>query len=224
MDAFARAYLAVIAEERESAIEALSQTRDRELNTWFDVHAQNTGTFRVAHFGLEPKPDSGLIKDSTRSIKWFDKELFARDGYRCRYCGVRVVPGSVTKRMQTLLGKEFFDATSRTNAARHGIKLAFSATLDHVVPHSHGGRTDPENLVTSCWACNYGKAEYTLTEIGLADPRDFEPQQDSWQGLTDVLICSGCGRGHDSQWIYPHPSGGLWHADFCMPPTDWLGA
>lgn len=34
-------------------------------------------------------------------------------------------------------------------------------------------------------------------------------------------VCSGCGSTEDQQWIYPHPSGGWGHADFCMPPDDW---
>lgn len=223
MDAFSNAYRAAVAGDQRTAWDWLSLTRDRDLNEWFHVHAQNTGTFRFQEYGVEPLPVPMPALDPQRRVTKFENELFARDGYRCRYCGVRVAPASVMKRMEQIMGREVFDATSRSNTARHGIKMAFSAALDHVVPHSRGGRTDPDNLVTSCWACNYGKTEYTLTEMGLADPRDFEPQQDWWQGLTDVLICSGCGRGHDPQLIYPHPSGGLWHADFCMPPSDWLG-
>jgi len=223
MDAFALAYRAALAENTEAALAALAGTRDRDLNEWFDVHAQNTGTFRSAHYGLEPTADPLQNIDPLRSVTRFEKALFARDGYRCRYCGVRVIPGPVTKRMETILGKDHFDATSRSNAARHGIKLAFSAALDHVVPHSRGGRTDPDNLVTACWACNYGKANYTLAEMGLADPRQRKPDVDDWRGLTDVPVCQGCGSGKDPALILEHRAGGMWHRDFCMPAPDWPG-
>jgi DNA-directed RNA polymerase subunit RPC12/RpoP len=223
IDDFVVAYQAAVANDLESAIGALGNTRERDLNAWFDLHAQNTGTFRSAHYGteqlLEPFPDL----DPLRSVTRFEKDLFARDGYRCRYCGVRVLPGSVTKKMQSILGKQHFDATSRSNHARHGIKLVFSASLDHVVPHSRGGQTNPDNLVTACWACNYGKSEYTLAEMGLDDPRDREPRVDDWQGLTDVPVCQGCGSGRDPALIFEHSAGGLWHTDFCLPPPDWTG-
>lgn len=218
IDAFSSAYKHAVAESPIAAVSALQDTRSDELNAWFDVHAQNTGRFRHKHFRQDPPHESSIDLDPGRRVTPFEKALFARDGYRCRYCQIRVIPGSVFKHMETLLGKGVFDATSRSNKARNGVKLAFSAALDHVVPHSRGGRTDPNNLVTACWACNYGKAEYTLTELGLDDPRDRQPVIDEWQGLTDVLICQGCGRGKQPNLIFPHPSGGYWHADFCMPP------
>lgn len=220
MNAFVEAYRAAVAEDPEYAVQILGNTRDRELNTWFHIHAQNTGTFRSAHFGHEPPPDASIALDPLRSVARFERDLFARDGYRCRYCGVRVVPATVTKRMQSIVGRDHFDATSRSNRARHGIKLAFSAALDHVLPHSRGGRTDADNLVTACWACNYGKAEFTLAEMGLNDPREREPNIDDWNGLTDVLICQGCGTGKNQELIHEHPLGGFWHSDFCMPPPD----
>jgi 5-methylcytosine-specific restriction endonuclease McrA len=48
----------------------------------------------------------------------------------------------------------------------------FVATLDHVVPLSLGGRTNESNLVTCCWSCNYGKANYTVEQIGIDNPLD----------------------------------------------------
>jgi hypothetical protein len=34
-------------------------------------------------------------------------------------------------------------------------------------------------------------------------------------------ICDGCGSTNNQQWIGPHPAGGWWHMDFCIPPPDW---
>jgi len=54
--------------------------------------------------------------------------VMKRDGFRCRYCG-------------------------KSPATHPGVELV----LDHVQPWSKGGETVPENLVTSCAACNLGK-------------------------------------------------------------------
>lgn len=55
--------------------------------------------------------------------------VMKRDGFRCRYCG-------------------------RSPATHVGVELV----LDHVQPWSKGGKTIPDNLVTSCVACNAGKS------------------------------------------------------------------
>jgi 5-methylcytosine-specific restriction endonuclease McrA len=65
--------------------------------------------------------------------------LFARDGYRCQYCGRHRVG---------LKGREFL-------------------TRDHVVPISLGGDNSWENVVTACSTCNNRKANHLLHECGM---------------------------------------------------------
>lgn len=59
--------------------------------------------------------------------------------------------------------------------------------FDHVVPHSRGRRTDIENVVVTCAACNYGKGERMLAELGLTDLRERPVARTSWHGLERVL-------------------------------------
>ena len=65
--------------------------------------------------------------------------LFARDRYRCQYCG------------------------------RAGIELRprEALTRDHVVPLSRGGLNVWDNVVTACSPCNTRKANHLPTEIGM---------------------------------------------------------
>ena len=42
-----------------------------------------------------------------------------------------------------------------------------SATYDHVVPRSHGGPTDWENIVLACLPCNQTKANRTPEQAGM---------------------------------------------------------
>jgi len=71
--------------------------------------------------------------------------LFARDGYRCQYCG------------------------------RHRKDLGYreSLTRDHVIPISRGGDNGWLNVVTACSRCNLRKANRLLSECGyrlIAEP------------------------------------------------------
>ena len=65
--------------------------------------------------------------------------LFARDHYRCQYCG-------------------------RASAA---LKPRESLTRDHVVPLSRGGGNAWTNVVAACSSCNTKKANRLPAEIGM---------------------------------------------------------
>lgn len=78
--------------------------------------------------------------------------LFARDSYRCQYCG----------RSRTGLGyREFL-------------------TRDHIVPLSRGGDNGWTNVVTACSRCNLRKGDRFPAECGMrlrsqpAEPNDVQ--------------------------------------------------
>jgi 5-methylcytosine-specific restriction endonuclease McrA len=65
--------------------------------------------------------------------------LFARDRYRCQYCGRN----------------------------QNELKTRESLTRDHLIPVSRGGQNDWTNCVTACSACNTRKANRLPDEIGM---------------------------------------------------------
>src|SRR5512134_384932 len=65
--------------------------------------------------------------------------LFARDDYRCQYCGR---PAAELKHRESL-------------------------TRDHLIPMSRGGHNDWTNVVTACSSCNTRKANRLPDEIGM---------------------------------------------------------
>jgi len=65
--------------------------------------------------------------------------LFARDAYRCQYCG---------RHASDLRGRQFL-------------------TRDHILPISRGGENTWENVVASCSPCNNRKADLLPTEAGM---------------------------------------------------------
>ena len=65
--------------------------------------------------------------------------LFARDHYRCQYCG---------RHMTEFKGRE-------------------ALTRDHLVPLSRGGTNDWTNVITACSPCNTRKGNRMPEEIGM---------------------------------------------------------
>lgn len=76
--------------------------------------------------------------------------VFARDGYRCQYCGIVCV-----------------DAPVLAPYMKTGPWPDNTRTIEHVVPRSRGGQTTLENLVIACMRCNLRKGDGLLEEVGM---------------------------------------------------------
>jgi 5-methylcytosine-specific restriction endonuclease McrA len=111
--------------------------------------------------------------------------IFERDGWRCRYCGCKVVSKFARHRMSQLFPDEA--RWGRTNAEKHYALATLLASADHILPHSRGGNNAVDNLVTACTPCQFGRGHWTIEEVGFTDPRTREPVIDSWDGLSRVL-------------------------------------
>lgn len=110
------------------------------------------------------------------------RKIYLRDGWRCRFCGIRVVSPAAFSML-----RKAFPLSLRwgdTNTQKHTGFMALRACVDHILPHSRTGTNDPDNLVTTCWPCNFGRLKWTIEEVGLKDPRLRPPIVDSWDGLT----------------------------------------
>lgn len=62
-------------------------------------------------------------------------------------------------------------------------------TLDHVVPASHQGKMDWENVVTACRDCNQKKADRTPTQAKM--PLMKEPRMPTWLPVVEFEIRPG---------------------------------
>ena len=113
------------------------------------------------------------------------KLIHSRDGFHCRFCSVPVIRPEV----RAFLIGHYPDALpwGRTNSAQHAAFQALWAQYDHVVAHARGGDNSLENTILTCAPCNFGKMNYTLAELNLADPRTREPIKSTWDGLERLL-------------------------------------
>jgi len=81
-----------------------------------------------------------------KRVKFNRANIFARDRYRCQYCGDKG-------------------------------KMA-DLTYDHVIPRSRGGKTEWNNIATSCYSCNNVKGNRTPSEAGMK--LQTKPKQPTW--------------------------------------------
>lgn len=142
-----------------------------------------------------PKPENDTVKlpktelDPIRApSKTTKRAVLERDGYSCRYCGIPVIDADIRK----FLHKLYPDAVpwvSNAPEKQHAAFSCFWLQFDHIVPHSHGGRSDVENVVISCALCNFGKLDYTVNQLDIVDPRNRSPQQTPWDGLERLRAC-----------------------------------
>lgn len=112
-------------------------------------------------------------------------ELLARDGFYCRFCGVRIIRPDVRKHLHNLYPDSI--PWGRSNQSQHAGFQASWAQFDHLQPHSLGGATVLDNMAVTCAPCNFGRMERTLEEMNLGDPLLRDPMAGEWMGLEHVL-------------------------------------
>jgi 5-methylcytosine-specific restriction endonuclease McrA len=113
------------------------------------------------------------------------RTIVARDGLHCRFCESPVIP----KDMILAISREYPSEApwSTVAAEQHRFFQAMTLQYDHVVPHSRGGDSSAENVVITCAACNYGRINWTVAEVGLIDPRTQPIKCSSWDGLRSFV-------------------------------------
>jgi HNH endonuclease len=107
------------------------------------------------------------------------RQLLARDGYRCRFCGIAVID----KRIRMLLRAAYPAALpwGPRNCDQHAAFQCMWLQYDHVIPNGRGGESTFENMVVTCAPCNFGRIERTLAEVGVLPPAP--PTPSDWDGL-----------------------------------------
>jgi len=148
-----------------------------KFRDWYIIHGKISGNFRSSLKKTKiPKVSpsgSNNIHDELLN------EVLERDGYYCQYCGCRLIVREVWKNLEKLSllhGRSLIKTLKQRQGVKDidvpGLIFATWPFADHVVAYKRGGHTNEENLVASCFACNYGKDNFTCEELGITDPRD----------------------------------------------------
>ena len=187
IDIFESAVKDFICGNKVSCLARLKEIKNEEIINWYIEHGQMSGRHRKLILKINsPQTIDEILKDPLRSPQKVQNEVFKRDGYKCRYCGNRLISQDFIKLFIKKLDSSLFQR-GKSNLTTHGIIHIAWPVADHVIPWNKGGRTNLTNLVSSCATCNYGKDGYTMEQLGIQNPFDREPQIDNWNGLTDKL-------------------------------------
>lgn len=143
----------------------------------------------IIHYqSKQPKSLSKEIRSKIRMPSAKEELLvFRRDGWRCRFCGTRVIYRKARKIFLSTFPVETHWVSSEFK--RHSTLHAQAASLDHILPHSRGGGSEELNLVTACGPCQFGRGKWTLEEVGFNNPLDRPPRIDNWNGLEELINC-----------------------------------
>jgi len=188
LEKFSVAVRELVIGDLKKSLERLSECNSDLVGKFFIEHGQQTAYFRVRdkkQIDLLNK-EAKSLNPSPRLLPKVEKLVFIRDSYRCRYCSLRIIAKEVFAEYSRIVGRELF-SVERENSKRNGLTLGLRGVADHVEPFASGGLTEIENLVTSCYSCNFGKAGYSLEQLGIEDPRLRPPVNDDWEGLTEYL-------------------------------------
>jgi hypothetical protein len=162
---------------------SLSLLRSEEMREFYRKHAIWAFKTRASNKPVKNKELQKLRMPSMR----VRSEIFLRDGYVCQYCSLPVVNTRVFHEFSKSIGIEQF-SSEKSDTKANGIVLGFSATVDHVDPYSSGGDSNTNNLVTTCWGCNFGKLNYSLEDLRINDPRSLPKKVSyAWNGLIDYI-------------------------------------
>ena len=152
--------------DRSSASEAIIKADMAACREWADSLWGSGGPWTRPRLPDQPPSMPGV--GPRQASRGLEDKIAAGDGCWCRFCGIGVVL------MRATIRHEYPNALrwGPRNDDMHAGFTAMTACFDHVRPYSRGGETDLENMVLCCWPCNNGRADLTLAEVGLLDPRD----------------------------------------------------
>jgi 5-methylcytosine-specific restriction endonuclease McrA len=188
LESYSQSVVELVGGNRGKSLESLKKCKSELVGKFFIEHGQQSAYFRVSNRSEIDKVNqhAKISNQTPRLIPRIEKDVFIRDSYRCRYCDLRIISKEVFIEYSRIMGSETF-SIERENSKRNGITLGLRGVADHVEPYASGGETEIDNLVTSCYSCNFGKSGYTLEQLGIEDPRLRPPIKDGWLGLTEHL-------------------------------------
>lgn len=171
--------------------ELVDASHHDDFREWYMEHGQISGGKRFRALGSPASQVASTTLDPIRRISQkLENEVFKRDHYHCRYCGCRLIAKEIWLNLENRDSRiqHLNQRRGVRNQDVNGLIFATWPYEDHVVPHSLGGPTDQNNLVSSCFACNFGKDNYTCDQVGISDP--LVPSsliEDGWDGLLSLL-------------------------------------
>ena len=92
IDTFENAVDDLISGDRTNCLEKISTINSKDITDWYIEHGQMSGRHRKITLNI-PTPISipDELRDPVRSPVRVQNDVFKRDGYKCRYCGNKLI-------------------------------------------------------------------------------------------------------------------------------------
>ena len=102
-----------------------------------------------------------ILSSWDRKVRWARGEMFAPATIKLKYY-VRWIPKKSRFNRIGVFKRDHNTCMYCNNVFKH-----LDLTIDHVIPQSRGGKSNWQNCVTSCYACNNKKADRTPEEAKM---------------------------------------------------------
>ena len=140
-----------------------------------------------------------LVSDKAIALEWYDDWIVRSQRWETRVPAVMMLKEFQKKKTGIRFSKQNVFLRDGYRCAYCDIDVSRkTATLDHVLPSSHGGRTIWENCVTACGPCNANKGNnkkivpkfkpYRPTYFQLAEKRrrmNWDFHHPSWANYVE---------------------------------------
>jgi len=127
--------------------------------------------------------------------------IFVRDGWRCQYCGRRLVASPIIELLGTLCPVEFPFPRGHHMPRKltHPAAVRVYPEVDHVHAGSIGGDwREQSNLLTACEPCNTAKSNRQGWTAGIFERDDWDGLVQFYRGLVER---SGDLRPYHRGWM-----------------------
>lgn len=175
-------------DDRNGAEEAIRKADFPEIEKWTEsLWGKAIPPSTLRRLVEDPQPIPKERQDKKDVPAEMSRNLVARDGYHCRWCGIPVIP----KRVRDYLKGKYGEPMRWVNSGyvEHAAFKAMTLVEDHLIPRSRDGKTLLNNLIVSCWPCNSGRGNFMPEEMCLIRPIPAEGPwiKSNWDGLKRVL-------------------------------------
>ena len=185
----ARAVDAVVSSDPTTADEVLEEISfKRDLKFAPPLARPRTSVQTVSGESVDlPENRTGASKEASdprrNPAPAVHAEVFCNDGFKCRYCGVPIIPFPMLNLISAIWPSQFPHHGHGKVGECHIAYLTIAGSLEHAVAGTKGGDwLDSDNLISACWSCNLSKSDRSIDELGWLV---LEPVRDDWHGLVD---------------------------------------
>lgn len=134
-----------------------------------------------------------LVSDKATPLEWYDEWIVRSARWSTRVPAVMMLNEYQKKKTGIRFSKQNIFLRDEYHCQYCGVEVTRkTATLDHVLPQSHGGRSIWENCTTACSDCNSKKG----------NNKKIVPQNKPWKPNYWQLVDKRKKLG----WDMPHPS------------------